>query len=181
VGEAWGAIAGWPIAALPHLWSGSKEERVQAGESLAAAVCSEDGGWNGHQRCLLMALSSWVGGRHDAFLDVYSELESVLDELPVRGPSFWVAAASLWFQRGDWKRIIEGSLPNCVADLADSQVRLLTGLAYACAATADSLNQDFRSAVRRIEQAQSTLDELLQPVGPQGSLALFEQQKVRKT
>jgi len=180
-GEAWGALAGWPIAALPHLWSGSKDERVQAAESLAAAVGSAEVGWNDHQRRLLTALSSWAGGRHDAFLDVYSELESVLDELPVRGPGLWVAAASLWFRRGDWNRILEGNLPNCVADLADSQVRLLTGFAYARAATADCLNEDFRSAVRRIEQAQSTLDELLQPAGLQGSLALSEPQKAGKT
>lgn len=181
VGEAWGALADWPIAVLPHLWSGSREERSRAGESLSAAVCSEDGAWNVHQRRLLTALSSWAAGRYDVFLDAYSDLENVLDELPVRGPSLWVSAASLWFQRGDWKRILDSSLPNCVADLADSQVRLLTGLAYARAAAADSLNQDFRSAVRRIEQAQSTLDEVLQPVGQQGSLALSKQQKEEKT
>ena len=115
------------------------------------------------------------------FSNVYSDLEGVLDELPVHGPGLWAAAASIWFQQGDWQRILEGTLPDCVADLADSQVRLLTGLAYARAAAADSLDQDFRSAVRRIEQAQSTLDDLLQPAEPPSDLALSERQKVGKT
>lgn len=176
--EARGAAALWPVATVLRLWHESEEDRARAGQSLLDAVSSEDGRWSERQRQLVTAISSWAAGRHEAFLDVFSELEAVLGELPVHGPSLWVAAASLWFQKGDWGRILDGALPDCVADLTDTRARLLIGLAYARSAADDSLKRQLRSALRRIDQAQGTLDDLLEPSELQESSALAEPQRV---
>ena len=48
-----------------------------------------------------------------------------------------------------WSRLLESELPASVADLADSRVRLLMGLAYARAAADEGMRGDPRQAIIR--------------------------------
>ena len=113
-------------AALVH-----RRTRANPGRhSACQATGDETSPWDNEQRWMIRSLSCWVGRRADEFLEAYQALEAGLDAAR-EGSRLWLAAASIWFHRENWKRLLVDELPSSVADLADPAVRLIIGFAYA--------------------------------------------------
>lgn len=157
----WERLQPWPMAAIPVLWAGHPVQRSKAADMLAASLENRNPGWYEEQQLLLNALLAWARNRDDEYLETYASLESALEDLPVREPDLWLAASMLWFQRRNWRQLLDTDLPDCVADLADPNVRTLIGLAYARAACEQSVKGDERTASRKARQASATLEELV--------------------
>ena len=161
--QRWEQLQPWPMAAIPALWASRNEMRTQAADVVATSLEAGDLGWQEEQRTLLRTLTAWIRNRDDEYLETYTALESVLEALPVRGVDLWLAASTLWFQRKNWQQLLETNLPACVADLADPNVRVLIGLAYARSACEQTANGDERSALRTARRARATLEEFVPP------------------
>jgi tetratricopeptide (TPR) repeat protein len=124
----WPDLGSHPFRHVPILWSAGTEQRQAASQALRPLLESESNPWGEPQRLLLKALTAWSMGDDEDYLQNYATLEPALDELPVSGPQLWVAAALIRFARKDWRHLLEGEMPECVADLAEPNVRLLIGL-----------------------------------------------------
>lgn len=145
-----------PFWKVVRLWD-EDEPRRRAAADLASAGSSFPPGWSDLVSATVLALASWIRGDEDGYLSQYSRLAPHLDELPVDGRALWLAAARVWFRRGQWTRLTEGELPACVEDLSHPEVRLIVGLAYARLAADTS---DSRAAERLVRQARDMLSDL---------------------
>lgn len=160
----WGVLSESCLSYLPAIWSDDPDVRSTAASNLGPSVEAAALNWDDHQAALLRALCAWVSGDDEGFLDCYSRLEPVIENLPVDGPSLWFGAASIWFGNKSWGQLLEGKMPDCVADLSNPQVRLLIGLAYAQSAADDGLKKS-REALVKIRQARNALEPLLAESG----------------
>ena len=158
----WPEFDSHPFGKVPGLWAADPEVRKQSVEGLAADLELGDWRFREKQVLLLRALSAWARGADPAYLDSYGYLQPVLDELPVGGPQLWVASGLIHFSKRDWKMILESELPDCVADLANDDVRLLISLAYARSAAEDCVKGDMRNALQNVRRAQDNLGALLE-------------------
>ena len=161
-----GPLGPWWL--VPQLWSTDEHERTRAATVLAEATGDETSPWDNEQRWMIRSLSCWVGRRADEFLEAYQALEAGLDDLPVEGSRLWLAAASIWFHRENWKRLLVDELPSSVADLADPAVRLIIGFAYARSAISNYADGDIHSSLQKVQQARATLAELVEDWHPTG-------------
>jgi hypothetical protein len=158
----WAEFDSQPFGKVPGLWAAEVEIRQQCAASLAADIAAGKGGFSEEQLLLLKSLIAWVRGEDEVYLGNYVYLEPVLDELPLSGPRLWMVSGLIRFARKDWRGILEGALPDCVADLANDDVRLLIGLAYARFAAEECLKGDMRSALQNVRKAQDNLGALIE-------------------
>jgi hypothetical protein len=158
----WADFDSQPFGKVPGLWAAEAEIRQQCAASLAAELAAGNGGFSEEQALLLKSLIAWVRGEDEVYLGNYVYLEPVLDELPLSGPRLWLVSGLIRFARKDWRGILDAALPDCVADLANDDVRLLIGLAYARFAAEECLKGDMRGALQNVRKAQDNLGALIE-------------------
>ncbi|HYH67193.1 MAG TPA: hypothetical protein VD866_21030, partial [Urbifossiella sp.] len=158
---AWRPLAPWPFAALPDLWSADAKERGRAAAEVDALLPADGSPWSGPEREALRAVVAAALGKDDDLLAAYAALDPDSADLAVDPAGLWHAVGTVWFRRKNWKALLEGDLPECVADLADPHVRLLIGLAYAASTAAAAAADDIRNAVQKAKQARATLEVLV--------------------
>lgn len=100
---------------------------------------------------------------NDLFIEHYTTLEPVIDELPVAGRDLWVPAALIRYSREDWRSLTGASLPDCVADMSDPLVCLIVELADARAAIADLRNPS-QTMAQRIKGIHNNLLALVERI-----------------
>jgi hypothetical protein len=162
----WPDFDSQPSGKVPGLWAAEQEVRKQSAAALTADLAGGNSGFGEQQVLLLKALIAWACGEDEAYLENYGYLEPILGELPVGGPHLWVASGLIRFAKKDWREILESELPDCVADLAHDDVRLLIGLAYARSAAEECVKGDVRSALQNVRRAQDNLEVLIEAGAP---------------
>jgi hypothetical protein len=145
------------LGALPGLWAADGAERLAAARTVAAEF---EGGETPAR--LARFLAAWLTGRDDVVLDLYDRLLPFLDTLPVPGSLIWSAAATVRMKQKEWQMLLDGDLPDAVADLAQPEARLLIASAYASAAAVAS-RDDPRAALQHLRHARNTLEPLSAP------------------
>jgi hypothetical protein len=159
--ERWRDLAPHPMAHIPLLFDSDPEPRQAAAESLAPFLDGHGIGWTEDRKRLLRALIAWPLGDDDSYMEEHASLEPILSDLPVAGPDLWLSAARIRFDREDWKTLLEGDMPDCVADMSHPHVRLLVALGYARAAADDHKRGNVRAALQKARQAAENLEALV--------------------
>ena len=158
--ELWEQITPWVTGLVPGLFTQEEPDRTRYGEWLAQTLAGA-ANLNGDQRRVLEAVSAYETGRDDLFLNAFGDLELVLDLLPIDAASMWLAATHIRFNRKMWMPIIEGPLPDSVADLSNPQVRLLIALAHVRSAVEDIAKDGVYEAQRKVRHAKNMMAPLL--------------------
>jgi len=158
--ELWKQITPWVIGLLPGLFTPQESERKRHAQSLVEAL-ARNPNLNDDQRRVLEAVSAYETGRDDLFLNIFGELELVLDLLPVDAASMWLAATHIRFNRKMWTPIVEGPLPDSIAGLSNPQVRLLIAFAHVKSAVHDIAKDSVYEAQRKVRQAKNMMAPLL--------------------
>ncbi|MER5392707.1 hypothetical protein [Saccharopolyspora sp. NPDC002686] len=97
-------------------------------------------------------------GEDGEFLAAYGEIEEDLLTLPCAPVAGYLAATEARLRTGNLDAVIDGHLPDELADLANPEVRRAMGIAYARRAVRSS-ERDIRRALRDIDQARTLLQE----------------------
>lgn len=158
-----------PFCFVPQLWSESAQQRRSAAEALLSALGQDGTRWNKEQVLLLRALAAWSADNDEAYIEQYTNLESLLNELPVRGRDLWVPAALVRFSKGDWQSLAGDRLPDCIADMSDPVVCLIVELADAKAAVG-SLKKPSQIVAQRIKGIHNNLVALVERLDSQRSV-----------
>lgn len=156
----WPDLQSHPLRQVAAMWSENQRQGTAAASAIMSLLNSKTS-WSESQRLLLKAISAWIAGQDDVYLETYPYLEPVLDELPVPGPELWICNALIRFARRDWKYLLEAEMPDCVAELQDERVKTLIGCAFARAAADECVQGDPRMALKHLRQAQNALAPLL--------------------
>ncbi len=139
-------LSGSCMAHIFLLFGGDLKRRRGAAEALLPIIETDGARWNEEQKLLLQALAAWAMEKDDAYIEHYSYLESVLEELPIHARDLWTPAALVRYSRSDWKSLTGSSLPECLADMSDPLVCLILELADARATVGDMKNPNQRVA-----------------------------------
>ncbi len=149
------------LGLVPLLWSSAVDQRRQAADALLATIGNDGAKWDERQRLLLQALILWTLEKDGAYLESYSVLESMLDELPVTGRDLWLAGALIHFTARNWTVLDGSNLPPCVADMSDPMVRLIIELADARSAADEWVRGKTQSALEKVKRVRENLQDLL--------------------
>jgi hypothetical protein len=157
-----------PFCYVPRLWSETADQRRLAGEVLLSALGQGGTGWNEEQTLLLRALAAWAVEKDETYVEQYTILEPVLDELPVRGRDLWVPAALIRFSKCDWQGLAGSCLPDCIADMSDPLVCLIVELVDARAAAGD-LKKPSQAVAQRVKGIYNNLAALMERLNSDSS------------
>lgn len=167
--ERWRSLASSPMAHIPFLFDSDPKQRRIAAEALLPAIDSNGIMWNEEQRLLLHALAAWAAEKDDLYVEQYSYLEPVLDELPACARDLWASAALIRYSRADWEKLTGDELPECLADMSDPLVCLILELADARATVGDLKNPSQKVA-QKIKGIHSNLAALVEKLDAQKSV-----------
>jgi hypothetical protein len=146
---------------IAQLWSSDEAARQAAARALLARLEKGTLQPPSYRTPILQAICHWVLGNDDEFLRHYAALAPQIAEHPVTAAALWRRAASIWVKQQQWNQVLK-NLPSCLADLEDPFVRILLGIAYSQAAVADAARSDMRSALAKVRQARTALEQLLE-------------------
>jgi hypothetical protein len=166
--DQWPSPASSPLANIRLLFGADARQRRAAGEALLPVISSDGAEWSKEQRLLLHALAAWAAEKDDLYVEHYSNLQPILDQLPVPVRDLWLPAALIRFSRGDWKGLAGDSLPDCLADLSDPLVCLIVELADARAAVGE-LPRSTQAVAQRIKGIHNNLVALVDRLDSHGS------------
>ncbi len=151
---------------LSQLWSEAPQQRRLAAEALLSALDQDGTRWNKEQKLLLQSVAAWTAEKDEIYVEQYSNLEPVLNALPVRGRDLWVPAALIRFSKSDWQGLAGDGLPDCIADMSDPLVCLIVELADARAAAGD-LKKPSQTVATRIKGIHNNLAALVERLDSQ--------------
>lgn len=166
--EHWRTLGDSPMSRIPFLFDHDAQTRRAAAEALLPVLHANPSPWSEEAGLLLNALTAWAMEKDDLFIEHYTTLEPVIDELPVAGRDLWVPAALIRYSREDWWSLTGASLPDCVADMSDPLVCLIVELADARAAIADLRNPS-QTMAQRIKGIHNNLLALVERIDFQAS------------
>jgi hypothetical protein len=148
------------FAGLLSVFSADSEQRRAAAVRCRAALDDLDVelARDSSARAVVRCLAADALGDDEDFLAAYGEIESQPQVLPWGPEASYLAATEARLRRGDLDAIIDGSIPEALADLAHPGVRRAIAIAYARRATLVA-ESDARAALRDIGQARELLRE----------------------
>jgi hypothetical protein len=110
-------------------------------------------------RAAVRCLAADALGDDQEFLAAYGEIETDPGVLPCDPASTYLAATEARLRVGDLDAIVEGFIPEQVADLAHPGVRRAMGVAYARRAVR-SADRNLRAALQDLDQARELIQEV---------------------
>ncbi|WP_344039379.1 tetratricopeptide repeat protein [Saccharothrix xinjiangensis] len=146
------------FAGLMSVFSDDPEQRRAGARACRAVLGAEgaepvaDDGVRAAVRCLAAAALD----DEQEFLRAYGEVEAGATALPCDPAAVYLAATEARLRAGDLDRVIDGFIPESLADLADPGVRRAMGVAYA-RRSVRTAERDPRAALRDLDQARELL------------------------
>ncbi len=143
------------FAGLMSVFSDDPERR-RAGARTCRAVLEAEPVEDAGVRATVQCLAARALDDEQEFLAAYREIETGTGTVPCDPAAVYLAATEARLRAGDLAGVIDGFIPEPLADLADPEVRHAMGIAYARRAvrTAD---RDPRAALRDLDQARELL------------------------
>lgn len=143
------------FAGLMSMFSEDPEQR-RAGAHACRAVMEAEAVRDAGIRATVRCLAAHVLEDEREFLAAYREIEAGTGTLPCAPAAVYLAATEARLRAGDLDAVIDGFIPEALADLADPGVRHAMGIAYARRAVRKA-ERDPRAALRDLDQARDLL------------------------
>lgn len=145
------------FAGLMSVFSEDPEQR-RAGARCCRAALEAEPTKDALVRAAVRCLAADALADDQEFLAAYGEIETEVRTLPCDPAAVYLAATEARLRVGALDAVIDGFIPDQLADLADPGVRNAMGIAYARRA-ARGADRDPRAALRDLDQARELLQE----------------------
>lgn len=145
------------FAGLMSIFSDDSDQRRKGARCCRDALEAEPVE-DGLARAAVACLAADALGDDRAFLAAYGEIETETRALPCDPAAGYLTAAEARLRVGDLDAVVQGFIPEPLADLTHPGVRRAMGVAYARRAVRVA-DRDMRAAIRDLDQARELLQE----------------------